>query len=505
MPANFSRRFRMSTASALATIMALTTVAPADFPRFVAAAHAQGQPQEQIDFEAALEGYGHWVEHPRLGDVWVPDNVPQDWQPYRIGHWVYSDEWGWYWNSDEDFGWVTYHYGRWYLDRELGWAWVPGDEWGPAWVNWRQGDDFVGWAPTPPDEFIDVEEVPDSYMFVRAGDLLAPEVYTVFVPYRERRDFYYRSTLINRTIIFADRRGAVNPGIPPAFIASASGRPFHYSHVAPVVLAGTVGVVGAVILQNNFRDRSRTRVVVRETDRIIRPGERFQRLPGLNKGERARFWNNNEFRSAQSARPVLNYSDQSVQQRRYIRTKGDATKFEQQQKKIEERRIESKQIQQQKDLQQKNIEQRNLQQRNLQQQTAPQQNLQQKSEERRRWNEGDRKRSEDNKRDFERKDTQQKNIEQKNIQQRNLQQQTAPQQNLQQKSEERRRWNEGDRKRSEDNRRNLERRDTQQRNIEQRNLQQNTQRQQMQEQHSAPKPQTTQRPQQNNKPGDKDK
>ncbi len=397
MPAQFGRSFRIG-AGTLASILALTTAAPGNFPRLISSAQAQapGPTQEQIDFDAALEGYGHWVSHPRLGDVWVPDNVPQDWQPYRIGHWVYTDEWGWYWNSDEDFGWVTYHYGRWYFDRELGWVWVPNDEWGPAWVNWRQGDDFVGWAPTPPEEFVEADEAPDNYMFVRAGDLLAPEVYTVFIPYSERRVYYERSVIVNRTIIFADRRAAVNPGIPPAFIASASGRPFHYSHVAPIVLAGTVGVAGAVILRNNFRDRSRTRIVVRETDRIIRPGERFQRLPALNKGERARFWNNNEFRAAQGARPVLNFNDQSVQQRRYIRTKGDATKFEQQ-KQIEQRRIESKQIEQQKDLQQKSLQQKNIEQRNLQQQQKTEQrNLQQqKQDAERRQRDEERKRSED--------------------------------------------------------------------------------------------------------------
>jgi hypothetical protein len=27
---------------------------------------------------------------------------------------------------------------------------VPGREWGPAWVSWRTGGDYVGWAPLPP-------------------------------------------------------------------------------------------------------------------------------------------------------------------------------------------------------------------------------------------------------------------------------------------------------------------------------------------------------------------
>ena len=306
MSAGFGRSFRIS-AGALASILAFTSVAPTGVPGFVSPAQAQasGPQQEQIDFDAALEGYGHWVQHPRLGEVWVPDNVPQEWEPYRIGHWLYTDEWGWYWNSDEPFGWITYHYGRWYLDREIGWVWIPNDEWGPAWVNWRQGDNFVGWAPTPPDEFIDDDEAyADTYMFVQAGDLMAPEVYTVLIPYRERRDYYHRSTLVNRTIYFADRRGAVNPGIPPAYIASSTGRPFHSSIIAPVVIAGTVGVVGAVILRNNFRDRSRTRIHVRESSRIYNPGERFQRLPGLNKGERGRLGKNAPS-AARGGTPVL--------------------------------------------------------------------------------------------------------------------------------------------------------------------------------------------------------
>ena len=42
-----------------------------------------------------------------------------------------------------------FHYGRWYRD-SVGWVWVPGYDWGPAWVCWRQGDGYCGWAPLPP-------------------------------------------------------------------------------------------------------------------------------------------------------------------------------------------------------------------------------------------------------------------------------------------------------------------------------------------------------------------
>ena len=33
----------------------------------------------------------------------------------------------------------------------MGWYWVPGRVWAPAWVSWRRSNDYVGWAPLPPD------------------------------------------------------------------------------------------------------------------------------------------------------------------------------------------------------------------------------------------------------------------------------------------------------------------------------------------------------------------
>jgi hypothetical protein len=31
------------------------------------------------------------------------------------------------------------------------WCWVPGYEWAPSWVSWRQNDQYIGWAPLPPE------------------------------------------------------------------------------------------------------------------------------------------------------------------------------------------------------------------------------------------------------------------------------------------------------------------------------------------------------------------
>ena len=103
-------------------------------------------------FYNALDRYGAWFEVPRYGLVWQPNTAAQDpgWRPYTVGHWAYTDQ-GWAWISDEPFGWAAYHYGRWTRLVNTGWVWVPGDQWAPAWVSWRNNDNYVGWAPLPPE------------------------------------------------------------------------------------------------------------------------------------------------------------------------------------------------------------------------------------------------------------------------------------------------------------------------------------------------------------------
>ena len=108
-----------------------------------------------VDFFYNNLSGGSWIEVGDYGYCWQPDVAASDsnWRPYSDGYWTYTDL-GWTWVSYEDFGWATYHYGRWARLSDLGWVWVPGSdselEWGPAWVSWRTGGDYVGWAPLPP-------------------------------------------------------------------------------------------------------------------------------------------------------------------------------------------------------------------------------------------------------------------------------------------------------------------------------------------------------------------
>src|SRR5271165_375612 len=121
----------------------------------------QGQPISESDegdydvFYTRLSSEeGSWVEAGNYGYCFRP-RVSGDWRPYRDGHWVWTDR-GWYWDSNERFAWATYHYGRWVDIGGTGWCWVPGNQWAPAWVSWREGDEDVGWAPLPPEADVSV-------------------------------------------------------------------------------------------------------------------------------------------------------------------------------------------------------------------------------------------------------------------------------------------------------------------------------------------------------------
>jgi len=106
-----------------------------------------------IDFIYDNLSGGNWIDVEGYGYGWQPDVATSDpnWRPYSDGYWAYTD-YGWTWISYEDFGWATYHYGRWADLADYGWVWFPGEDldWGPAWVSWRTGGDYIGWAPLPP-------------------------------------------------------------------------------------------------------------------------------------------------------------------------------------------------------------------------------------------------------------------------------------------------------------------------------------------------------------------
>src|SRR5581483_7915201 len=173
-------------------------------------------------FYSKLEPHGDWIETSDYGYVFHPREADRNnWRPYTAGRWVYTDA-GCTWVSEEPFGWATYHYGRWIRLRNIGWVWIPGDEWAPAWVSWRKSDNYVGWAPLPPearfdrragihnwaDSYYDIG--PENYSFVQTREFGAQRVEGAVVPVQQNVTIVNQTT--NVTNITYNNMTIVNQG-----------------------------------------------------------------------------------------------------------------------------------------------------------------------------------------------------------------------------------------------------------------------------------------------------
>ena len=145
----------------------------------------------EADFYTPLTPHGAWIEVGSYGRCWRPAAVTVEWRPYSHGHWVWTDC-GWYWASDEPWAWACYHYGSWVYDPVHYWIWVPGVEWAPAWVSWRVGGGYVGWAPLPPRR-VSVAVVAPHFVFV--------EVNRFHEPVRPSSVVVNNTTIINKTTV----------------------------------------------------------------------------------------------------------------------------------------------------------------------------------------------------------------------------------------------------------------------------------------------------------------
>jgi hypothetical protein len=115
-----------------------------------------------------LDEYGSWSRVRGHGHVWFPNRVEVGWAPYRYGHWVWQEPWGWTWIDNAPWGFAPSHYGRWVSVHDR-WGWVPGPRhvrpvYAPALVAFVGGSGWslsislggsfsaVGWFPLGPRE-----------------------------------------------------------------------------------------------------------------------------------------------------------------------------------------------------------------------------------------------------------------------------------------------------------------------------------------------------------------
>jgi hypothetical protein len=181
-------------------------------------------------FYTALAPYGSWVMTAEYGQVWSPQHVPAQWQPYTDGRWVYTD-YGWTWVSDWEWGWAPFHYGRWTYMSSYGWVWIPDTVWAPAWVAWRHGPGWVGWAPLPPQVVLppggvitQVEVIPPSWFaFVEERRFVEPRIHGHIV--RPTRNVTLIQVTQNVTNYVVVENRVVNRCIPVQRIERVTARP----------------------------------------------------------------------------------------------------------------------------------------------------------------------------------------------------------------------------------------------------------------------------------------
>jgi hypothetical protein len=247
---------------------------------------ASAQPYEDDlsyqDFYDELDPYGTWMDYPEYGYVWRP-NLGADFRPYSTnGHWVWSDEYEWIWVSNYSWGWAPFHYGRWFYDPFYGWMWVPGYEWSPAWVAWRHGGDYYGWAPIGPGIHISIGFSLGSYnppidywCFAPRRYIVSPRLYDYCVPYTNNVTIINQTTIINN---FNYNRNVFRTGPGRRDVERYAGR------ITPTRFRD-VNSSGRAGFRNNEVSVYRPRIRENNDNRNIAPRrfERFER-EGRNEG-----------------------------------------------------------------------------------------------------------------------------------------------------------------------------------------------------------------------------
>jgi hypothetical protein len=205
----------------------------------IAPAAAQGYDDSAYqDFYDAMAPYGNWVVSARWGHVWYPNDVPRGWRPYTDGHWAFTDQYGWTWVSDQEWGWAPFHYGRWAFDQEYGWVWVPGRVWGPAWVSFRASDQYIGWAPLPPDSGYDYDNYeppvqPGWWSFVRRDRFDSPRIAPQLVMVQQNVNIIHVTK--NITNIKVVNNYGVNRSFDDRYVERYTHRPVE--HYRPTVVS----------------------------------------------------------------------------------------------------------------------------------------------------------------------------------------------------------------------------------------------------------------------------
>lgn len=234
-----------------------------------------------------LAPYGQWVYDPEYGNVWVP-NEEGDFRPYGSrGYWAMTD-YGNTWVTDDPWGWAVYHYGRWTYDPYYGWIWVPGYEWAPAWVSWRYGNGYCGWAPLGPRVSITMGyNCPESWwVFVQPNYMYQRDCIRYWRGPSYNRTYVSQTTIINNYYVDNTTRVRYNYGPRREQVERITRQPVQVYSLsrtsrpgAPVVSGNRVNVYRPTIDRNSLNSSRPQQVMQapRQISRHLQPATNIER------------------------------------------------------------------------------------------------------------------------------------------------------------------------------------------------------------------------------------
>jgi hypothetical protein len=177
-----------------------------------------GIKEAKADVDVSWGAFYIWKPSPSLAvSIAAGDPGPGMYVPYTNGQWVYSD-YGWYFRAATPYEEIVHHYGRWVFVPSEGWMWIPGSVWAPAWVEWEEDDDFIGWAPCEPTVYFEANYFPEpfyrdyNFVVVERNHFLDPNIYNSSHIYweKEHRNEYRDMQRING-LVYRDK-GLFNRG-----------------------------------------------------------------------------------------------------------------------------------------------------------------------------------------------------------------------------------------------------------------------------------------------------
>jgi hypothetical protein len=132
----------------------------------------------------------------------------------------------------------------------LGWVWLPGNVYSPAWVEMRENDSYIAWAPVPPGVYIVNDAVPvtvineDRYTVVEKKSFIEPSVYKYRYQVVENKNKIMIKEMTKTDGVMIKNKTVINKGPDVASIEKVTGKKIEQVKIKKVGKKEEAGLSG---------------------------------------------------------------------------------------------------------------------------------------------------------------------------------------------------------------------------------------------------------------------